>query len=51
MPRFGPSGHALIFGITHINYLNVDENDTRDIAVDILEAFFAQEISDFKLVS
>lgn len=48
---FDPSGHALIFGITHIDYLNVDENGTREIPVDILESFLTKEMSDFKLVS
>jgi hypothetical protein len=48
---FEPSGHALIFGITRIDYLNVDENGKREIPVDILEAFLAKEMSDFKLVS
>ena len=48
---FDPSGHALIFGITHIDYLNVDEHGTREIPVDILESFLTKEMSDFKLVS
>ncbi len=47
---FTPSGNALIFGITHIDYLNVDENGTREIPVDILESFLTKEMSDFKLV-
>lgn len=48
---FTPSGDALIFGITHIDYLNVDENGTREIPVDILESFLTKEMSDFKLVA
>ncbi|HEY9003367.1 MAG TPA: hypothetical protein VIM89_18570 [Mucilaginibacter sp.] len=48
---FEPSGLALIFGITKIDYLNVDENGKREIPVDILEEFLTKEMSDFKLVS
>lgn len=48
---FNPSGHALVFGITHIDYLNVDENGIREIPVDILESFLTKEMSDFKLAS
>ena len=48
---FDPSGHALIFGVTQVDYLNVDENGKREIPVDILEEFLKKEMSDFKLVS
>ena len=48
---FDPSGHALIFGITQVDYLNVDENGKREIPVDVLESFLTKEMSDFKLVS
>ena len=48
---FEPYGHALIFGITQVDYLNVDKNSTREIPVDMLELFLAKEMSDFKLVS
>jgi len=48
---FEPSGHALIFGITQVDYLNVDENGKREIPVDVLESFLTKEMSDFKLVS
>lgn len=48
---FEPSGHALVFGVTQVDYLNVDENGTREIPVDILEEFLKKEMSDFKLMS
>ena len=48
---FEPSGHTLIFGITHIDFLNVDENGIREIPIEVLESFLAKEMSDFKLVS
>ena len=48
---FEPSGRALIFGVTQVDYLNLDENGTREIPVDILESFLVKEMSDFKLVS
>jgi len=48
---FEPYGHALIFGITQVDYLNVDKNNTREFPVDMLESFLAKEMSDFKLVS
>jgi len=48
---FEPSGHALIFGITQVDYLNVDENGKREIPVDVLESFLMKEMSDFKLMS
>ena len=46
-----PLGHALIFGVTQVDYLNVDENGKREIPVDVLESFLTKEMSDFKLLS
>lgn len=48
---FGPSGRVFIFGVTPIDYLNLDGNGTREIPVDISESFLTKAMSNFKLVS
>ena len=47
---FTPSGQALLFGLTHVDYLNLDDHGRREIPVDVLEAFLQKEMDDFKLL-
>lgn len=46
---FEPSGHALIFGLTKVDYLNLHEHGRREIPVKVLEGFLSEEMSDFHL--
>ncbi len=47
---FTPAGDALLFGLTHVDYLNLDDHGRREIPVAVLEDFLQKEMSDFKLV-
>ena len=47
---FTPAGDVLLFGLTHVDYLNLDDHGRREIPVDVLESFLQKEMNDFKLV-
>jgi hypothetical protein len=48
---FSPSGHALVFGLTKVDYLNLDDQGEPEIPVDVLEDFLQKEMNDFKLMA
>lgn len=47
---FEPSGKALVFGLTKVDYLNLDDHGRREIPVGVLERFLQNEMKDFKLM-
>jgi hypothetical protein len=47
---FEPSGHALVFGLTKVDYLNLHDHGKREIPVDVLERFLQNQMKDFQLV-
>jgi hypothetical protein len=48
---FEPSGHALVFGLTKVDYLNLNDHGRREIPVEVLETFLSKEMSDFHLIT
>ena len=47
---FTPSGHVLVFGLSHVDYLNLDDHGRREMPVAVLEGFLQKEMKDFKLI-
>lgn len=47
---FEPSGHALVFGLTKVDFLNLNDHGRREIPVGVLEAFLSKEMKDFQLI-
>lgn len=45
---FEPSGHALVFGLTKVDFLNLDDHGRREIPVEVLERFLQNEMKDFR---